>query len=217
MLQLNWRQYLQMLTPLHAAEEIHDTWRLADGTPIRIRAVRPGDGPLMQALVGALSLTSRYRRFFYPLHELTPDMLARFTQSDPTGSITLLALVNENGREVAVGMAQCVAEPYPERGDFALVVADAWQRTGIASRLLRNLICIARTAGIERLEGDVLSENDPMLRLLAGMDFEFEPHPDGAYLTKARRELVSAAWKCSPLTALATGAPARGRPAFSPV
>jgi acetyltransferase len=169
--------------------------------------VKPDDGPLLQELVSGLSLTSRYRRFFYPLHELTPDMLARFTQADPTGSVTLLAVVRDQGREVAVGMAQCVADPYPERGDFALVVADAWQRAGIAARLLRNIICIARTAGIERLEGDVLSENEPMLRLLAGMDFEFDPHPDGAYLATARRELVSAsAWKCSALTALAARA-----------
>jgi GNAT superfamily N-acetyltransferase len=214
----NWRQYLQSalnIAPLlPQSKQVHDSWRLADGTAIRIRAVKPDDGPLLQELVSGLSLTSRYRRFFYPLHELTPDMLARFTQADPTGSITLLAVVRDQGREVAVGMAQCVADPYPERGDFALVVTDAWQRAGIAARLLRNIICIARTAGIERLEGDVLSENEPMLRLLAGMDFEFDPHPDGAYLARARRELVSAsAWKCSALTALAARA-ASSRPAI---
>jgi GNAT superfamily N-acetyltransferase len=216
----NWRQYLQFalkIAPLlPQSEQIRDSWRLADGTAISIRAVTPDDGPLLQELVSNLSLTSRYRRFFYPLHELTPDMLARFTQADPMGSMTLLAVVRDKGREVAVGMAQCVAEPYPERGDFALAVTDAWQRAGIAARLLRNLICIARTAGIEGLEGDVLAENEPMLRLLVGMDFEFEPHPDGAYLIRARREVVSSsAWKCSPLTRLATRAASSA--AFMPV
>jgi RimJ/RimL family protein N-acetyltransferase len=194
---LNWRQFL-----LPESKEAQDGWRLADGTAARIRAVKPDDGPLLQELVESLSLTSRYRRFFYPIHELTPDLLARFTQADPMGSMTLLVVIRDKGREVAIAMAQCVAEPYPEVGEFAVVVADAWHRAGIATRLLRRLICIARTAGIERLEGDVLSENEPMLRLLVGVGFEFGPHPDGAYLARARRELASAAWKCSPLPGL---------------
>lgn len=198
----NWRQYLQFGRKLQP-REIHDSWRLANGKSIRIRAVRPDDGPLMQQLVASLSLTSRYRRFFYPIHELTPDMLARFTQADPMHALTLLAVVRDGDSEVAVGMAQCMVDSSPRQADFALVVSDEWQRTGIATRLLRNLICIARAAGIERMEGDVLAENEPMLRLLVGMDFVFEPHPDGAYLTRACRDLVSPAWKCSPLTALA--------------
>jgi GNAT superfamily N-acetyltransferase len=205
-LSFNWRQYLPSglrASPLQS-KQIHDGWRLPGGAAISIRAVKPDDGPLLQELVRSLSLTSRYRRFFYPLHELTPDMLARFTQADPTGSMTLIAVVRDKGKEVAAGMAQCIAEPYPERADFAVVVADEWQRAGIASRLLRNLVCIARAAGIERLEGDILSENEPMLRLLAGMGFAFGPHPDGTYLTTSRKELVSpSAWNCSPLTALA--------------
>jgi RimJ/RimL family protein N-acetyltransferase len=196
-LALNWRQF-----PSPESKAVDNSWRLSDGTAVRIRAVKPDDGPLLQELVASLSLTSRYRRFFYPVHELTPDLLARFTWADPAGSMTLLAVIRDQGREVAIGMAQCVAEPYPEVGEFAVVVADAWHRAGVATRLLRKLICIARAAGIERLEGDVLSENEPMLRLLAGMDFEFRSHPDGAYLTRAHRELVSAAWKCSPLPGL---------------
>jgi RimJ/RimL family protein N-acetyltransferase len=205
---LNWRQFL-----LPGLKEAQDSWRLANGTAVRIRTVKPDDGALLQELVGSLSLNSRYRRFFYPIRELTPDLLARFTQSDPAGSMTLLAVVYDKGREVAIGMAQCVAEPYPEVGEFAVVVADAWHRAGIATRLLRRLICTARTAGIERLEGDVLSENEPMLRLLMGMGFEFGPHPDGAYLTRAHRGLVSAAWKCSAMPGLV----ARTTPAFNPV
>jgi acetyltransferase len=198
----DWRQYLQ--TGMRApAKDVDDSWRLADGTAIRIRAVRAGDGALLQDLVKSLSLTSRYRRFFYPIHELTPDMLARFTQAEPTASMTLLAVMHDRGREVAVGMAQCVAEPYPGRADLALVVTDAWQRAGIGSRLLRNLICIARASGIERLEGDVLSENEPMRQLLSGIGFSFDSHPDGAYLTRAGIAILSPQCECSPLVALA--------------
>jgi acetyltransferase len=213
----HWRHTLQLGRKLQP-REIHDSWRLVNGRSVRIRAVKPDDGPLMQQLVAGLSVTSRYRRFFYPIHELTPDMLARFTQVDPAHALTLLAVVRDGGREVAVGMAQCMVEAMPGEADFALVVADEWQRAGIATRLLRNLICIARTAGLARLEGDVLAENEPMLRLLVGMEFAFDPHPDGAYLVRAYTNLMPSGWKCSPLTALVaqtrqtdTGEPYRAR------
>lgn len=195
--------------------EARDAWRSRDGTVIMLRAVRPGDEEKMQALVQGLSMQSRYRRFFYPIRELIPAMLARFTDADPLHAITLLAVVQDKGEEIAIGMAQYVADPYPQRCEFAVVVADAWQRSGIATRLIRNLICIARAAGIERFEGDVLADNEPMRQLLIGMDFTIGPHPDGAYLVRAGKELVAPAWKCSELAALALRARNNQRTAFA--
>jgi RimJ/RimL family protein N-acetyltransferase len=188
--------------PLRAGE-VRDAWQLKDGSAIMLRAVRPDDGDKLQALVQGLSLQSRYRRFFYPIHELVPAMLARFIDADPMHAMTLLAVVMQNGVETAVGMAQYVTEPYPERCEFAVVVSDARQRNGIVVRLIRNLICIARSAGIERIEGDVLAENAPMRRLLLGMDFAIARHPNDAILVKAAQQLASPSWKCSDLAVLA--------------
>ncbi|OGB20539.1 MAG: hypothetical protein A3I66_05660 [Burkholderiales bacterium RIFCSPLOWO2_02_FULL_57_36] len=187
---------------LHSGE-VRDAWELKNGTAITLRAVRPDDGEKMQALVRGLSMQSRYRRFFYPVRELMPAMLARFTDADPMHAITLLAMIQDKGEQIAVGMAQYVAEPYPQRCEFAVVVSDAWQRSGIATRLIRNLICIARAAGIERFEGDVLADNEPMRQLLIGMGFTIGPHPDGASLLRAEKELAAPAWKCSELAMLA--------------
>lgn len=185
------------------AGEVRDAWQLKDGSAIMLRAVRPDDGDKLQALVQGLSLQSRYRRFFYPIHELVPAMLVRFIDADPMHAITLLAVVMQNGVETDVGMAQYVTEPYPERWEFAVVVSDAWQRNGIAMRLIRNLICIARSAGIERIEGEVLTDNAPMRRLLLGMDFTIARHPDDAMLVRAAKQLAAPSWKCSDLTVLA--------------
>jgi GNAT superfamily N-acetyltransferase len=184
-------------------DEPHDAWQLKDGTAVVVRAVHSDDGEKMQMLVRGLSLQSRYRRFFHPIHQLVPAMLASFTHADPMHAITLLAVVKEHDEEIVVGMAQYVADPYPQRGEFAVVVADAWQRGGIAARLIRNLICLARAAGIERIEGDVLADNQPMRKLLLGMEFAMGPHPDGAYLIRATKEMAAPAWKCSQLAALA--------------
>jgi acetyltransferase len=184
------------------ASDVRDTWRLKDGTSLTIRAAHEGDGALMQTLVHDLSLQSRYRRFFYALHELPPELLARFVEADPRGSISLLAVVRRQDEEVVVGMAQSIADPYPERAEFALLVADAWQRRGIAMRLLHNLMCIARAAGIARLEGDVLTDNEPMWWLLGRMEFLMDEHPDGPHLSKAWKVLDRPTRDCSALTAL---------------
>ena len=200
-LSFNWKHTLPFGQP--ATREVRDTWRLWDGTAVTLRAAGPGDGALMQELVRGLSMTSRYQRFFYPIHELTPDMLARFTHNAPNEAMTLLAVVQRDGREVAVAMAQYVADRYPERCDFAVVVADEWQRAGLGKRLIQTLGCMARAAGIARIEGDILAENEAMKRLLLGLGFRVTQHADGAYLRKARKELDVPAWKCSPLTGLA--------------
>lgn len=203
----NWRQVLSFgpvaSSPPMLQSEIRDTWRLRDGTAITLRAARETDGELMQAFVHGLSQESRYHRFFYPAHELPPKMLDRFTHNAPTGAMTLLALIQEPGREVMIAMAQYAADPYPERCDFAVVVGDAWQRAGLGTRLIQTLICIAREAGFERIEGDILAENRAMLRLMSGMGFRLVRHEDGPYLVRATKALDAPGWKCSPLTALA--------------
>ncbi|OWW18990.1 GNAT family N-acetyltransferase [Noviherbaspirillum denitrificans] len=185
-----------------SSREVHDTLRLKDGTAVILRAARIDDGELIQDLVRGLSEHSRYLRFFSPIHELTPRMVDRFTHNAGTEAMTLLAVIQQDGKEVAIAMAQYVADPYPVRCDFGVVVADDWRRSGLGRKLIESLICIARAAGFERIEGDVLVENVAIHRLMEAMGFRFGPHPDGATLSRVKKRLVAEEWKCTPLTAL---------------
>ncbi|HZW21921.1 GNAT family N-acetyltransferase [Noviherbaspirillum sp.] len=197
---LDWN--LLQLFRAPSTREVHDTWRLKDGTPVILRVTRPEDGELIQELVRGLSEKTRYQRFFSPIHELSPRMLDRFTRNGGTEAMTLVAVVQQDGREVAIAMAQYVADPYPERCDFGVVVADDWQRSGLGRKLIESLICLARAAGFERIEGDVLVENVPIHRLMHALGFRFGPHPDGVYLSRVKKRLAAEPWKCTPLTAL---------------
>ncbi|HEY0847769.1 MAG TPA: GNAT family N-acetyltransferase [Noviherbaspirillum sp.] len=197
---LHWTQQLGFVQP--PASEVHDTWRLRDGTAVTLRAARVDDDVLIRQLVRGLSTTSRYQRFFYPLHELPPKMMDRFTHNAPLEAMTLLAVVRQRGRETCIAMAQYVADPYPQRCDFAVVVADGWQRHGLGKRLVQTLACLARAAGIKRMEGDMLAENKAMTRLMVNMGFRVSGHEDGAYLRKVTKELDTQEGKCSPMTAL---------------
>ena len=93
---------------------------LADGTKLVMRPIRPEDAELERRFVASLSDQTRYYRFFYQLHELSPAMLARFTQVDYDRELALLALAPDAegpGGVAIVGIARYIANVRPrERG-----------------------------------------------------------------------------------------------------
>ncbi len=182
-----------------------DAWRLRDGGVAVIRPATPADAQAIQALVRSLTPASRYSRFFSGVQELSPEWLERFSRAQPRQDVSLLATVLREGREVLVGMAQYAADPYPERCDFAVLVADEWQGHGIGRRLLHNLECLARAAGIERIEGEVLTHNSSMLGLAHAMGYEARRHPESALFLHVARSLAEPARGCSPLAKFAKG------------
>ena len=75
------RGYPHMAIHPYPVELIGDV-TLRDGTTLHVRPIRPEDAELERAFVDGLSEQTRYFRFFYRLAELTPSMIARFTQVD---------------------------------------------------------------------------------------------------------------------------------------
>jgi acetyltransferase len=51
------------------------------------------------------------------------------------------------------------------------VVSDQWQRQGIGHKLIHQLMEIARNRGLERMEGEVLSNYFKMLDLMKSLYF----------------------------------------------
>ena len=188
-----------------ALNRFADAWRLRDGSVAVIRPAAAEDAPGIQGLVRGLTPTSRYSRFFSGVQELSPEWLVRFTQVQPRQDVSLLATVVRDGREILIGMGQYAVDPYPERVDFALVVPDEWQGHGIGRRLLRNLECVARAAGIERIDGEVLTHNSSMLGLAHAMGYEVRRHPESALFLRVSLPLLAGEKGCSPLVSLAEG------------
>lgn len=144
---------------------------LKDGTDILLRPIRPEDADIEVAFVHNLSPESKYMRFMQSLQELTPEMLLRFTQIDYDRELALVAITQQDGKEVEVAVTRYSMNPDGESCEFALVVADAWQRKGIGARLLTLLIEAARERGFRVMEGQVLAENAPMLALVKRYGF----------------------------------------------
>jgi acetyltransferase len=58
------------------------------------------------------------------------------------------------------------------------VVADDWQGRGIGHQLMEKLMEIARDRGLERIEGQVLSNNARMLNLMTSLNFSVDNDAD---------------------------------------
>ena len=127
---------------------------------VRVRPVDPGDGPGLQALLGRMSLHTRWLRFHSPIAQLTSSQLRSVVEVDHRDHETLLAEVELDGGWHLAGFAQ-YHRPRPgnAHADSAIVLEDAWQGQGIGKVLARCLAETARLAGIVALTGEVLSEN----------------------------------------------------------
>ena len=160
--------------------ELETTLGLRDGARLRVRPIRPEDATLERAFVEQLSDQSRYLRFMQQLHELTPQMLARFTQVDYDRELALIALDGVPEKEAIVGVSRYVANPDRESAEFAIAVADAWHGRGLGTALMRMLIGCAKRRGFVRLIGVVLTVNAPMLKLAETLGFVARSDPNDA-------------------------------------
>jgi acetyltransferase len=168
------------------------TWALRDGSPVTLRPIRPEDAEIEQEFVKGLSGSSRYFRFMNMVSELTPAMLARFTQIDYDREMALIAVRKEGGRDAEIAVARYITNPDGRSCEFAIAVADAWQGRGLGRRMLELLIEVARSRGLETMIGHVLSGNQPMLALCAKLGFEISDDPEDPTCKHARLALAAA-------------------------
>ncbi len=170
--------------------ELETSWQLPDGTDVLVRPIRPEDAEIEQDFVENLSPESKYFRFMQSMDKLTPLMLARFTQIDYDREMALVAVINEHTPDARIlGVARYVSNPDRQSCEFALTVADAWQKKGIGRQLMQRLMTVARDRGIEIMEGEVLSQNSKMLRLCENLGFRTVHNAEEPDVVEVRRHL----------------------------
>lgn len=136
---------------------------LADGSQVTVRQIRPDDRSRLVQGFERLGVGSRRRRFFTPISELSDAQLDYLTNVDHHDHEALVAFDVASGE--GIGVARWVGTA-PEEAEPAIVVADAWQRKGLGSRMLALLRERARDEGITRFVAPVLAENTAAIALL---------------------------------------------------
>jgi acetyltransferase len=126
-----------------------------------VRPLAPGDSARVQEFVRGLSPRSRRERYFSAIRELTPRQLERTMRPQEAGDLSLAVF---DGAAL-VALAECA------RGEVGVVVADAWQGSGLGRELMQRLLEHARRASLPALHGLVRGGNRAMLRLAASLGF----------------------------------------------
>jgi acetyltransferase len=168
-----------MLYQIHRyPADLIDVVRLRDRQRVLIRPVLPQDEQLTSAFFSGLPARARYDRFMAPMPNLPPSLVKRFTNVDYVSHVALVAEVFTGGRETVVAEARYACGADPTVAEFAVSVAAEWQSRGLASLLLRKLICRAAGAGITRMSGETLAGNAGMLHLARKAGFTATPNAE---------------------------------------
>jgi RimJ/RimL family protein N-acetyltransferase len=146
------------------------TERLRDERTLTIRAIRPDDKGLIIEALNKVSAESIYRRFLTMKKEVTPQGLKLATEVDFVNVVALVALMEKEGTVEITGGGRYIrtgSSRGRERAEVAFFVGDAFHGLGIASRIFKHLLAIARDSGIAEFEAEVLPSNEAMFKVFA--------------------------------------------------
>ena len=155
-------------------QDLASTEVLRDGTGLRVRPLRPEDEPLLHGLTAHMSAEDLRLRFFTPVRGLTHTIAARLSQLDYDREMALLA----ESEGTALGVAHFFADPDKLRAEYAIAVCSDWKGRGVGFLLMTRLIAIASQWGIGELVGEVMRENEPMLKMCRELGFVITPELD---------------------------------------
>jgi acetyltransferase len=142
---------------------------LSDRTDVTIRPIRPEDEPLFVQFHQGLSERSVYYRFFHTTaldQRVAHERLTRTCFIDFDREMALVAEhKGETGDREIIGVGRLRKVRHTTTAQFAVLVADRWQKKGLGTELLRRLIGVARDEKLTSLLGQVHPENREMMRV----------------------------------------------------
>ena len=158
-----------------------DPFTCQNGEGVYIRPIRPEDEPMMASFNRTLSPYSIYLRYFHPVSPaqlMSHEQLAMLCFVDYDREMALVAEHrDERGRTQIVGMGQLTKLQGTNDGEFAILISDQYQRTGLGTELLSRLVQIGRDEKLDRIVAEILPENEGMRRICQKLGFSFSKVP----------------------------------------
>ena len=137
--------------------------RLDNGLSVILRPIKCTDHAEFKEFLKALSPVSVHFRFLEIIKDFSNEAVERYCDLDYSQEMAIVALPTSGDKIIAVARLMISLEHM--RGEFALIIADAWQGFGLGKELLAYLIKIARDYQLEELYCVVSSENFRMIGL----------------------------------------------------
>jgi GNAT superfamily N-acetyltransferase len=149
---------------------------------VTLRELGPDEHDVLDVVFAGLSPTSRYRRFHAPIRRLSGSMRTHLGAVDGHRHLAVAAFA-AGGAPIGIARLIGFGCGPPGRVELAVEVVDAWQRRGVGSRLVREVLARGRAAGHREVVAAVLAENFGMQMLLFAVLPDLTWVQDGPELT----------------------------------
>jgi len=166
-------------------------WHTQSGQWLTLRPIAPADRARYAAYVERLSYGTRYFRYGHGNLRLSAAELDQVCRVNPTEGRRYVVVTTENGEDVIVATGCYFRNADGESCDMSIMVADAWQGTHIAHRLMTILIERASADGLQRMMAEVMATNLKMLRFTQRHGFTLIPGTDTGGVKLLQRPLTA--------------------------
>ncbi len=169
-----------------------EEWLPWQGAQILLRPIRPEDSAAHLRFVQQLAPDDVRFRMFIGMRSLPAAQLARFTQIDYDREMAFIATRHKSdGQAETLAVARVIADPDNIEAEFAVIVRSDLKGHGLGTIMMTKLIEYCRSRGTRTIVGEAMSQNTPLLRLIAKMGFTITPEP-GEGIMRLRLELYPA-------------------------
>ncbi len=145
--------------------------QLKDGTLVQLRPIHPLDENQAESFRGKLSAESIYDRFLGYIPKISNRLVERLINIDYSQEMAIVAEVHLEEKEV-IAVAR-IASDGSSSADFAIIIADNWQKKGLGTILTSYLIGVAKEMAFEKIYATVFTRNKGMLEILKRKEFTF--------------------------------------------
>ncbi|HSI54842.1 MAG: GNAT family N-acetyltransferase [Ramlibacter sp.] len=144
---------------------------LRDGRSVHLRDAGIGDEAEYLQAFGRMGAHARYMRMMHVVRDPNVERVRAALASFPDEGIGLVATVPAGDGIDIVGSVVAIFSDDRTHCEFATSVAAEYGGVGLATALMTALIDEARRRGLKEMDGYVLAENQPMLKLARRLGF----------------------------------------------
>ncbi len=152
-------------------------------SPWLIRPYSNGDADKLCVYFNGLTSTSLRLRFQYSMDTVHPSMLARYDGEAYPSNVAIVAYSGRESSEIC-GEALLACDPVNREAEIAISVGDQFQRRGLGSALIEQLIKMSTEMGILQVHADTLRSNRGFIALADSMGYLRQSHPDDRHQTR---------------------------------
>jgi acetyltransferase len=114
-------------------------------------------------------------RFFCAMSHPNDKLINQLIHPDPHSALVLVAI--EEATQHVIGVARLHVNVDENTAEYAVLVRSALKGRGLGWVLMNRIIKFAKAKGLRSIQGQVLAENEVMLKMCRELGFEIKRDP----------------------------------------